>query len=94
MKYSYADLLEKRKLLTLLFSLETPDRSEEFTDSVRYMRFSKLNHYLLNTDIGKEHFPGMTLKNLEIMYFEVNKISPYDREIIRPYCYNKIKPLR
>jgi len=93
MKYNYGDLMKKRKLLTLLFSLENA-KGEEFNDAVRYMRFSKLNHYLLNTDIGKEHFPGMTLKNLEHMYFEVNKISPYDPSIYCPYCYKKIKPLR
>lgn len=89
MRYKYTDLLEKRKLLVLLFSLETPDRGEEFNDSVRNMCFSKLNNFLLNTDIGREHFPGLTLKNLEFIYKEVNKISPFDNSARRcPHCYN------
>jgi hypothetical protein len=72
--YTYQNIQAECKPLALMFHMESPEKSIEFLDAVKHCRFSKLNHYLLNTEMGRAYFPGMKLDNLRII------CTLYDRQ--------------
>jgi hypothetical protein len=65
--YTWQDLEANRKVLAVLFHCESQEKGQDFNQAVIMTKFSKLNHYILNTEAGKSIFPGMTLDNLRIL---------------------------